>query len=138
LILSQKYLDNLTYEVVGSAIEVHKTMGRGLLESVYHECLKEELKYRKINFLSELKIPVHYREKQLNIDFRCDLYIKNCLDVELKAVNDTSPIFEAQLLNYMKLLKAPKGILINFNSNNIFHEGQQTFVNEYFSKLPKQ
>ena len=113
-------------------------MGRGLLESVYHECLKEELKYRKINFLSELKIPVHYREKQLNIDFRCDLYIKNCLDVELKAVNDTSPIFEAQLLNYMKLLKAPKGILINFNSNNIFHEGQQTFVNEYFSKLPKQ
>ena len=138
MILSQKYLDNLTYEVVGSAIEVHKTMGRGLLESVYHECLKEELKYRKINFLSELKIPVHYREKQLNIDFRCDLYIKNCLDVELKAVNDTSPSFEAQLLNYMKLLKAPKGILINFNSNNIFHEGQQTFVNEYFSKLPKQ
>ncbi|MCB9359842.1 MAG: GxxExxY protein [Flavobacteriales bacterium] len=138
MIISQKYLDNLTYEVVGAAIEVHKTMGRGLLESVYHECLKEELNHRKINFLTELKIPVSYRNKKLNIDFRCDLYIENCLVVELKAVQDIVPVFEAQLLNYMKLLKAPKGILINFNCNNIFQEGQQTFVNEYFSKLPKQ
>ena len=138
MIISQKYLDNLAYEVVGAAIEVHKTMGRGLLESVYHECLKEELNHRKINFLTELKIPVSYRNKKLNIDFRCDLYIENCLVVELKAVQDIVPVFEAQLLNYMKLLKAPKGILINFNCNNIFQEGQQTFVNEYFSKLPKQ
>ena len=138
MIISQKYLDNLTYEVVGAVIEVHKTMGRGLLESVYHECLKEELSHRKINFLTELKIPVSYRNKELDIDFRCDLYIENCLVVELKAVQDIVPVFEAQLLNYMKLLKAPKGILINFNCNNIFQEGQQTFVNEYFSKLPKQ
>ena len=133
--LSQKYLDDLTYEVVGAAIEVHKTMGRGLLESVYHECLKEELKHRKINFLSELKIPITYRGKELEIAFRCDLYIENCLVVELKATQEHHSIFEAQLLNYMKLLKSPKGILINFNCNNIFHEGQQTFVNEFFSEL---
>ena len=136
--MTQKYLDDLTYEVVGASIEVHKTMGRGLLESVYHACLKEELIHRKINFLSELKIPVIYRNKKLAIDFRCDFYIENSLVVELKAINEFSTIHEAQLLNYMKLLKAPKGILINFNCNNIFHEGQKTLVNEYFSNLPKQ
>ncbi|MCB0410187.1 MAG: GxxExxY protein, partial [Flavobacteriales bacterium] len=65
------------------------------------------------------------------------MFIENCLVLELKSVNDISSNFEAQLLNYMKLLKAPKGILINFNCNNIFHEGQKTFVNEYFSQLPK-
>ena len=67
--LTQKHLDELTYELIGAAIEVHKIMGRGLLESVYHECLKEELLHRKINFLSELKIPVEYRNKRLAIDF---------------------------------------------------------------------
>lgn len=136
--ITQKYLDDLTYEVIGASIEVHKSMGRGLLESVYHECLKEELIHRKIDFLSELKIPVIYRSKKLKIDFRCDFFIENCLVVELKAIQDFSTVHEAQLLNYMKLLKAPKGILINFNCNNIFHEGQKTLVNEYFSSLPKQ
>jgi len=133
--ITQKFLDELTYEVIGAAITVHKEMGRGLLESVYHECLKEELKHKKINFTSELKVPVYYREKQLNVDFRCDLYIENWLVAELKAVNDMSAIFDAQILTYMKLLKAPKGIIFNFNSSNIFHEGQKTFVNEYFQKL---
>ena len=136
--LTQKYLDELTYEVIGAAIEVHKVMGRGLLESVYHECLKEELKYRNINFVSELKIPVTYRGKELKISFRCDLYIENCLILELKANNEHHSIFEAQLLNYMKLLNAPKGIIINFNCDNIFHEGQQTFVNNFFSQLPEK
>lgn len=135
--MTQKYLDNLTYEVVGSAIEVHKTMGRGLLESVYHECLKEELLHRKINFLTEMKVPVVYKEKRLDLDFRCDLFIENCLVVELKAVAEISHVHEAQLLNYMKLLKSPKGILFNFNCFNLFREGQKTFVNEYFSALAK-
>lgn len=135
--LTQKYLDDLTYEVIGSIIEVHKTMGRGLLESVYQECLKQELLHRKINFLTEFQIPVIYKDKELEIGFRCDMFIENCLVLELKAVNDISCNFGAQLLNYMKLLKAPKGILVNFNCNNIFKEGQKTYVNEYFSQLPK-
>jgi GxxExxY protein len=125
----------LTYEVVGAAIEVHKIMGRGLLESLYHQCMREELTHRKINFNTELKIPVNYKGKELNTDFRCDLYVENCLIVELKATNDYHPVFEAQLLTYMNLLKAPKGILINFNCNNIFAEGQRTFVNDIFKKL---
>jgi GxxExxY protein len=133
--ITKKYLDELTYEIIGSAIEVHKFMGSGLLESVYHQCLKEELMLRKINFLTEMKIPVVYKGKTLDIDFRCDLFIENSIVVELKAVNEMNAIFEAQLLTYMKLLKCPKGILINFNCSNIFKEGQKTFVNEYFSKL---
>lgn len=135
--MTQKYLDELTYEVVGSAIEVHKIMGRGLLENVYHQCLKEELSHRKINFLTEMKIPLLYKSKQLETDFRCDLFIENCLVVELKSVFEMTNVFEAQLLTYMKLLKAPKGILINFNCSNIFKEGQKTYVNEYFKLLSK-
>ena len=136
--ITQKYLDDLTYEIIGSAIEVHKNMDRGLLESVYHQCLKEELSYRKINFHTEMKVPIIYKTKELITDFRCDLFVENCLVVELKSVLEMNPIFEAQLLTYMKLLKAPKGVLINFNCYNIFKEGQKTFVNEYFKLLPKQ
>ena len=134
--ITQKYLDELTYEVIGSAIEVHKTMGRGLLENVYHMCLKEELTHRKINFLTEMKVPLLYKNKELQVDFRCDLFVESCLVIELKSVLLLNPIFEAQLQTYMKLLKAPKGIIINFNCNNIFKEGQKTIVNEYFRHLP--
>lgn len=133
--ITKKYLDELSYQVVGAAIEVHKEMGRGLLESVYHQCMQEELHLRKINFYTELRIPIQYKMKELNIDFRCDLFVENCLVVELKAVNEIIPQFDAQLLTYMKLLKAPKGILINFNCGNIFKEGQKTFVNEFFKWL---
>ena len=133
--IKQKYLDELTYEVIGSAIEVHKTIGRGLLESVYHLCMQEELHHRKINFLTEKKVPLIYKDKPLMVDFRCDLFVENCLVIELKSVLQLNPIFEAQLQTYMKLLRAPKGIIINFNCSNIFKEGQKTIVNDYFKKL---
>jgi GxxExxY protein len=136
--MTQSYLDEITYEIIGAAIEVHKIIGRGLLESVYHQCLKEELRHRKINFLSEMKIPVVYKNKELETDFRCDLFIEDSIVVELKSVFEIHPMFEAKLLNYMKLLKSPKGILINFNCFNIFKEGQKTYVNEYFKNLPKE
>jgi GxxExxY protein len=98
--------------------------------------MEEELRHRKINFYTEFKIPVVYKTKTLEMDFRCDLFVENCLVVELKAVNELVSVFDAQLLTYMNLLKAPKGILINFNCSNIFGEGQKTLVNEYFKKLP--
>lgn len=132
---TKNHLDELTYEIIGSAIEVHKIMGPGLLENIYHKCLIEELKQRKINFTSELIIPVDYKGKKLDIDFRCDLFVENLIVVELKAVHEIHPVFEAQTLTYMKLLKSPKGILINFNCSNLFKEGQKTFVNEYFRRL---
>ncbi len=136
--ITKKYLDELTYEIIGGAIEVHKIMGRGLLESVYHQCLKEELLHRKINFLTEMRIPVLYKGRTLDIDFRCDLFVEGCIVVELKAVQEMTNVFEAQLLSYMKLLKSPKGVLINFNCSNIFKDGQKTFVNEYFTSLPQK
>ena len=135
-IITKKYLDELTYEVIGAAIEVHKVMGSGLLESVYHQCMLEELTIRELNFVTEMKVPVIYKQKQLNVDFRCDILVENCLVIELKSVTEINSIFEAQLLTYMKLLKAPKGILINFNCFNIFKDGQKTYVNEYFKLLP--
>ncbi len=135
--ITKKYLDDLTYAVIGVCIEVNQIMGSGLLESIYHRCLIEELKDRKINFLTEVRVPVFYKEKKLDVDLRCDLLIEECLVLELKAVNEIHPVFEAQLLTYMKLLKYPKGILINFHCKNIFKEGQKTFVNEHFRTLPE-
>lgn len=99
---------------------MHKVLGKGLLESVYHQCLKEELLHRKINFLTEMKVPVTYRGKILDVDFRCDLFIEQCIVLELKSVQNLTPVFEAQLLTSMKLLSCPKGILINFNCSNVF------------------
>lgn len=136
-IITHKYLDELTYEVIGAAIEVHKIIGKGLLESVYHACMIEELQHRKINFSSELKIPLVYKSKELDTSFRCDLFIENVIIVELKAAVELNPIVEAQLLTYMNLLKAPKGILINFCCDNIFKQGQKTFINEHFKQLSK-
>ena len=133
--ITRSYLKDLVYKVNGAAIEVHKNLGPGLLESVYHKCMIEELKLRKLNFQSEFKIPVTYKNINLELDFRCDLFIENCLVIEIKSVNELINIHEAQLLNYMNLLKAPKGILLNFNSQTIFKEGQKTFVNDYYKKL---
>lgn len=134
--ITQTYLTELTREVVGAAIEVHKALGPGLLESVYHRCMEHELTLRKVPFVSELYIPIHYKGMEMNTHLHCDLYIADCFIAELKAEKQMPSIFEAQLLTYMKLLKAPKGILINFYSTNIFKEGQKTYVNEYFRHLP--
>ncbi len=133
--MTKEFVDKISYEVVGAAINVHKKMGRGLMESVYHECMKEELNKKKLKYFTELTIPVFYDEKKLAVRFRCDLFVENCLVVELKSVSRLVKEFEAKLLNHMRLLSAPKGILINFNCSNIFKEGQKTFVNEHYSNL---
>jgi GxxExxY protein len=134
--MTKEYLSELTYRAIGAAIEVHRSLGPGLLESVYHKCLKHELFLRNISFSSELIVPVHFKGIEIDADLRCDIFIENCIVVELKAVEDILPIHEAQLITYMKLLKAPKGILINFNCVHLFKEGQKTLVNELFRELP--
>jgi GxxExxY protein len=135
MIITRGTLKDLVYQVNGAAIEVHKSIGAGLLENVYHQCLKKELELRKINFSSELEIPLNYKGYELESKLRCDLLIENSLVVELKSVTEINPIFEAQLLPYMNLLKAPIGLLINFNVKNIYYEGQKTMVNEYYRML---
>ncbi len=134
--LTKSYLDKLTFDIVGACIEVHRELGAGLLESVYHKCLVRELQLRKLNFSNELVIPLNYKGLELDADLRCDFFIENCIVLEIKAVNAIAPVFEAQLMTYMKLLKAPKGILVNFHTDNIFYKGQKTYVNEFFAKLP--
>lgn len=135
--ITKSYLTDLTYQVNGAAIEVHREIGSGLLESAYHDCMKKELTIRGINFQTELIVPFDYKGFPITTKFRCDLFIENCLVVELKACAKILPIQEAQILTYMKLLKAPKGILYNFNVVNLYREGQKTFVNEYFRNLPE-
>jgi GxxExxY protein len=135
--LSKKYLNDLSYQLIGAAIEVHKALGPGLLESVYHKCLKHELFIREIQFKTEMVVPVYFKGMEIEADLKCDLFIEDCLVVELKAVEDIAPIHEAQLLTYMQLLESPKGILIKFNCTNLFKEGQKTYVNEIFRMLPE-
>lgn len=136
--LTKKIINELSYEVIGAAIEVHKSLGPGLLESVYRKCLMHELAFREIPFVTEINIPVIFKGLHINTELRCDLFVDNCLAVELKAVETTLPVHEAQLLTYMKLLQASKGVLINFNCVNLFKEGQKTFVNHFFRDLPDQ
>lgn len=135
MIATKSSLKELVYQVNGAAIEVHKQLGPGLLENVYHQCIKKELELRGINYSSELEIPLNYKGFKLESKLRCDLFIEETLVVELKSVIEMNTIFEAQLLTYMNLLKAPMGLLINFNVKNIFYEGQKTLVNEYYRSL---
>ncbi|MBC8883624.1 GxxExxY protein [Flavobacterium piscinae] len=128
-------LKDLVYQVNGAAIEVHKSLGPGLLESVYHKCLKHELELRKINFQSELLIPIQYKGIEVNAELRCDFLIEEKLVVELKSVTEMKPIFEAQILSYMNLLKIPIGLLINFNVTNIYKEGQKTYINNLYNQI---
>jgi len=133
--ITKSYLTDLTYQINGAAIEVHKFLGPGLLESVYHKCLKKELNLRGISFKSELLVPIVFKDLEIETDLRCDLFIENCIVLELKAIEIILPIHHAQLMTYMKLLESPKGILYNFHSVNLYKDGQKTFVNEYFRLL---
>lgn len=133
--MTKSDLNQLTYDIIGAAIEVHHQLGPGLLESIYHECMKIELTNRNIPFRTEMAVPVIYDQQKLETVLRCDLYVADSVVVELKAAKAIEPIFEAQLLTYMKLLDSPKGILINFNCTNIFREGQKTLVNSLYREL---
>jgi GxxExxY protein len=126
---------DLVYQVNGAAIEVHKSLGPGLLESVYHKCLKHELELRKIKFQSELLIHIQYKGIEVDAELRCDFLIEEKLVVELKSVTEMKPIFEAQILSYMNLLKIPIGLLINFNVTNIYKEGQKTYINNLYNQI---
>lgn len=134
--ITKKYLDELTYNVIGAAIDVHKHLGPGLLESVYEKCFLRELSIRNISYSNQLWVPVHYKGLELDAELRLDVLIEDVLCVELKAQEGLLPIHDAVLLSYMQMLQKPKGILINFHCTNIFKEGQKTLVNKLFAELP--
>jgi GxxExxY protein len=135
--MNKKLVDKLSYDVLGAAIEVHKTIGPGLIESVYHDCMKHELSLRNIGFQTELVVPIDFKGMKLAADLKCDLFVEDLLVIELKAVSTLAPIHQAQLFTYMKLLNAPKGLLVNFNCVNLFRDGQKTLVNDIYRDLPE-
>ena len=111
----EKYEDILSNKIIGAAIEVHKNLGPGLLESAYEECLCFELKANNIQFERQKELPVIYKENKLNCNYRIDLLIENKVIVELKSVNKIESIFDAQVITYLKLANIKLGLLINFN-----------------------
>ena len=108
--------DPLTYEVIGAAIEVHRNLGPGLLESAYEECLCYELAARDLSFQRQAALPVVYKEVRLDAGYRMDLLVESSLVVEIKTVDALLPVHEAQLLTYLRLSKMRKGLLMNFNT----------------------
>lgn len=132
--LTKKEVTQLSYEIIGFAIKVHKKLGPGLLESIYEECLKYELEINGYDVKQQLTVKVDYYDLQSETELRIDLLVNDCVVVELKTVDDFHPIHEAKLISYMKLLERPQGLLINFNTTNIT-KSTKPFVNEYFARL---
>ena len=109
------HINSLTHEIIGAAIEVHRHLGPGLLESAYQECLCHELRLRSVDFRRELNLPVQYKGIKLDCGYRVDVLVANLVLVELKAVQLLNPVHEAQLLTYLRLGGWRVGLLINFN-----------------------
>ena len=107
--------DPLTEKIIGCAIEVHKTLGPGLLESTYESALAVELRLAGLNFERQLIVPISYKGQPVG-DYRLDLIVEKSVIVEIKSVDRFDSIFEAQLLAYMKITGIKRGLLLNFNS----------------------
>jgi GxxExxY protein len=132
--MTKKEVTQLSYEIIGFAIKVHKELGPGLLESIYEKCLKYELESNGYDVKQQLTVKINYFDLKTETDLKLDLLVNDCVIVELKAVENILPIHEAQLLSYMKLLRRPQGLLINFKTTNIT-KSSKPFVNEYFTML---
>ena len=123
-------INELTGQIIGSAIEVHEILGPGLLESAYEKCLCHELQFRKINFERQKPLPAKYKGASLDCGYRLDLVIENKVIVELKACENIDPIHKAQLLTYLKLSGSHVGLLLNFNVP-VMRDGIIRVVNEF-------
>lgn len=111
----QASLNDLSYRVLGLAMQVHRTLGPGLLESAYEEALDYELSQSGLAFVRQQEVPLFYKKIRLSCDYRLDFLIQDTLVLELKSVAGLLPIHEAQLLTYLRLMQCPLGLLINFN-----------------------
>jgi GxxExxY protein len=106
---------HITHDIVGGAIEVHRQLGPGLLESAYETCLCRELSLRGIRFQQQVPLPVQYRGLQLDCGYRLDIVVERSVIVEVKALSKVLPVHRAQVLTYLKLTDLRLGLLINFN-----------------------
>lgn len=135
--MTRTEIDNLTRVIIGCAIDVHKELGPGLLEKAYERALIMILKEKGLEVKSQVYVSVIFRGVEISDALRLDIIVNNLIIIEIKAVSALTSLHEAQLLTYLRLMKKPKGVLINFNCNNIFYEGQKTLVNEYYFELEK-
>ncbi|WP_102795733.1 GxxExxY protein [Bowmanella denitrificans] len=114
--------NDLTGKIIGAAIEVHKALGPGLLESAYEACLEEEIKTLGLSVKRQLELPLRYRGIQVAVGYRIDLLVEDSVILELKTVDAIQPIHKAQLLTYLKLMNLRYGLLLNFNVEKL-HQG---------------
>ena len=121
-------LNKLTEQIIGAAIEVHKELGPGLLESAYEMAFCHELTLRGISFQRQLPVPVEYKGVKLDAAFRLDVLVAGTIIVELKAVSELVPIFDAQIISHLKLLNKPVGYLANFHVK-LMKDGIRRFAN---------
>jgi GxxExxY protein len=119
--------DLLSNLVIGCALEVHRYLGPGLLESTYEQCLAREMQIRRVGFTLQWPLPVEYKGLRLDCGYRVDMLVENSLILELKAVDKVAAVHRAQLLSYMRLARIRTGLLINFNVA-ILKSGIQRFV----------
>jgi GxxExxY protein len=134
--ITQKSINELSYRIIGCAIEVHKQLGPGLLESVYQICMMDELTRNDISFQSHVAVSINYKGRQLAEPLRLDLLVEDLIVLELKAVEAMHPVYSAQLLSYLKLAAKPKGLLINFHTENI-SKSAISMVTVLFQTFPK-
>jgi GxxExxY protein len=112
-------LTELTGDIIAAAIEVHRALGAGLLESVYEKCLHHELLLRGHTVRQQAQVKIRYKDKVFEESLRCDLIVDDLVLIELKAVESLLPIHKAQVLSYLRLLRLPVGLLINFNQTKL-------------------
>ena len=105
----------ITHRIIGAAIEVHRILGPGLLESTYMPCLQYELAARKLRFVAERAVPIIYKSVELDSKYRIDLLVEELVIVEVKSIDSLLAVHQSQLLTYMRLTECPAGLLINFN-----------------------
>ena len=127
-------INDVTGQIIDAAMKVHTALGPGLLESAYQACLAHELRKRGLVVQTQLVLPIEYDGTKLDAGYRIDLLVENCVIVELKAVETMNPIFEAQILSYLKLSKLEVGLLINFHVPRL-KDGLKRIVNNYEGKL---
>lgn len=114
-IATENETDLLTGKIIGAAIEVHRNLGPGLLESAYEVCLAYELHLKNLKVERQQQLPIIYKGVRLSCDYRIDLLVEDEVIIEIKSVKDLAPVHEAQLLSYLKLRGGGRGLLINFN-----------------------
>ena len=123
-------LDRMTDQIIRAAIEVHRVLGPGLLESAYEACLAYEFAQRGLHFQQQKPLPITYKQVKLDCGYRLDFLVEDSVIVELKSVDQLLPIHDAQLLSYLKISKKQVGLLINFNTT-LVKQGVRRIVNDF-------